>query len=75
MDGKIAATLERPEERIEHIKWLLTATFPAKRPRISGTITAIRRSAGILGKNTPRGTAFETGIRKTWRSGFSRRVS
>ena len=59
-------TLEILEEKIENIKWLLTPYFHSKKGGISESISLIRRSAGILSKSFPKGTAYEDKIRHEW---------
>jgi len=74
MTSKIMDTLEILEEKIENIKWMIAAPFSFKRTGVSGTISIIRRSAGILGKGFSRGTIFENRSRRNWKINFLRRM-
>ena len=75
MNNKIMDTLEILEEKIESIKWLVTASFSLKRIGTSSTLAIIRKTAGMLGKGLPQGTAFENNVRGNWRANFTKRRS
>jgi hypothetical protein len=66
MDNKTMEMLENLEEKIESIKWLIIRpfSFKSKRAVVSSAISIIRKSAGILGKDFPKGTAFENKARR-----------
>lgn len=75
MTNKIMEKLEILENEIENIKWWVTAHFSFRKQNgISSTISAVRRSAGILGKGFPKGTAFENTVRKEWKNNFLKRT-
>ena len=73
MNGRIVETLESLEDRIESIKWLIK--IYSKGAGVSETINTIRKSAGILNKGFPAGTAFENKIRRDWNVNFLKRIS
>lgn len=73
MNSKIVDTLESLEDRIESIKWLIR-TYYSKVSGGSETINTIRRSAGILGKESIKGTVFENRVRREWNANFLKRI-
>ncbi len=75
MGSRIMDTLTMLEDRIENIKWLITTSFFTKRSGVSTAINSIRKSAGILGKNSTKGIVFENKVRRSWKANFARRIS
>ncbi len=73
MNNRAIELLEILEDKIENIKWLITTPLSFKKA-ISPTISLIRRSAGILGKNSPKGTAFENKVRREWKANVLKRI-
>ena len=72
-NNRIMATLENLEDKIENIKWLLAPLY-MKKTNISESINLVRRTAGILGKDSPKGTVFENKVRREWKVNFSKRI-
>lgn len=74
MDNRTMELLETLEEKIENIKWMITAPLSFKKAAISDTINLIRRSSGILSK-APKGIVFENKIRKEWKANVLKRIN
>lgn len=74
MDNKIAETLEMLEEKIEGIKWWVSVSSSLKKADISEAINLVRKSAGVLGKDFPKGTTFENKARRGWKTNSIKRL-
>lgn len=68
------AELEVLEEKIENLKWLIPPISFLKRTSVSSAISFIRKTAGILSKDFPKGAIFENNSRRAWKLNFVKRT-
>lgn len=67
--------LERLEDQLQTLKWVVGTPSPKRRERLPTTSSIVAQTAGLLRGRLPGGKAYQRGIRREWEQRLHREAA